>query len=129
MAVRLNESGLAYAMQLIDGGRFVYDEREAWSEHRPWADDENSYIETLGYEWYAKRHLGLNDAKPQDTKAHYEFPFGDFNQVHRCALISAESRAGQYKHYEIERAAQRLLRLIEQKAKAGGAQSVGRGCA
>ena len=49
--------------------------------------------------------IGLNDEKDPDTKGRYEFPYGDFVDVHRCAVLSAESRAGQYKHYEIENAA------------------------
>jgi hypothetical protein len=35
----------------------------------------------------------------------YEFPHGDFKNVHRCGVLTAESRAGQYKHYDIENAA------------------------
>jgi len=47
-------------------------------------------------------HLGIDDDKPQNTKKHYKYPYGDFEKVHRCALLSAESLAGQYKHFDIE---------------------------
>ena len=42
-----------------------------------------------------------------------EFPYGDFVDVHRCAVLSAESRAGQYKHYDIENAAAHLHGMID----------------
>jgi hypothetical protein len=52
---------------------------------------------------------------PEDTKGRYKFPFGDFKRVHRCAVLSAESRAGQYKHMDIERAAAHLHQMIDGK--------------
>jgi hypothetical protein len=57
--------------------------------------------------------IGLNDEKDPHTKERYEFPYGDFVDVHRCAVLSAESRAGQYKHYEIENAAAHLHGMID----------------
>ena len=56
---------------------------------------------------------GINDEKPEDTKGHYEFPYGDFKDVHRCGVLSAESRAGQYKHFDIESAAAHLHGMID----------------
>jgi hypothetical protein len=60
--------------------------------------------------------LGINDEKPEDTKGHYEFPYGDLKKVHRCGVITAESRAGQYKHFDIENAAAHLHGMIEARA-------------
>jgi hypothetical protein len=34
-------------------------------------------------------------------------------KLHRCALLAGESRAGQYKHSDIERAAHHLHELME----------------
>jgi hypothetical protein len=51
----------------------------------------------------------------RSTKGRYKFPFGDFKKVHRCAVLSAESRAGQYKHYDIEQAAAHLHEMIDGK--------------
>jgi hypothetical protein len=52
--------------------------------------------------------------KNASTKARYKFPFGDFEKVHRCGVLSAESRAGQYKHHEIELAAAHLHGMIDE---------------
>lgn len=113
MTVKLNRRAFEYAKQLIAEGRFIADQRDDWSEHQPTTADENEFIRKNGYEAYGRWHLGTNDEKPPDTKAHYEFPYGDFADVHRCALLSAESRAGQYKHYDIERAAHHLHEMID----------------
>ena len=113
MSVKLNRNAFAYAKELITEGRFVFDERDAWSEHQPSAEDENEFIEAHGFHEYARWHLGIDDAEDEQTKKRYKFPFGDFKKVHRCGLLSAESRAGQYKHFDIENAAAHLHGMIE----------------
>ena len=50
----------------------------------------------------------------RETKAHYKFPYGDFRKVHRCGVISLESRAGQFDHDEIRDEAKKLLELIDE---------------
>lgn len=114
MAVKLYRQAFDYAKKLVHEGRAVHDQRDDWSEHQPSAAEENAFIERHGYGEYALWHLGSDDEHPEDTKAHYKFPYGDFKNVHRCAVISAESRAGQYKHYDIERAAAALHEAIDQ---------------
>jgi hypothetical protein len=113
MAVKLDNPSLDFARKLVDKGEFIYDERDDWSEHQPSTQDENEFIRTHGWDDYAKWHLGKDDQHPAQTKGHYKFPYGDFKKVHRCALISAESRAGQYKHLDIEDAAKQLLAMLE----------------
>jgi hypothetical protein len=113
MSVRLNNSGFDHAKRLVNEGKFVADKRNAWSDHQPSAADENKFIRLHGYAEFGRWHLGINDEKPGSTKGHYEFPYGDFLKVHRCAILSAESRAGQYKHYDIENAAAHLHGMID----------------
>jgi hypothetical protein len=112
MAVTLSKVALDHAKMLIARGNFIFDGRDAWSEHRPTAQQENEFIWLHGFQQYAKWYLGINDEKPENTKARYEFPFGDFVNVHRCGLLSAESRAGQYKHRDIENAAHKLHQMM-----------------
>jgi hypothetical protein len=113
MAVKLNRNGLKYGKTLISKGKFVFDERDAWSEHQPSSQEQNQFIRDHGFAEYSNWFLGINDEEPQDTKAHYEFPYGDFKNAHRCGIISAESRAGQYKHFDIEKAASQLHEMID----------------
>jgi len=115
MAVKLNKSAFDRAKKLVQESHFVWDERDAWSEHQPSTEKENEFIRLHGFSEYAKWHLGINDEKSEKTKGRYEFPYGDFRNVHRCGVISAESRAGQYKHPDIERAAAHLHDMIDDK--------------
>jgi hypothetical protein len=118
MAIKLNRQAVAHARSLVRQGRTVKDERDAWSEHQPSAAQENAFIEAHGFAEYAKWHLGVDDRARPGTKAHYKFPYGDFKKVHRCAVLSAESRAGQYKYLDVEKAAASLHGLIDGKRHA-----------
>jgi hypothetical protein len=119
MAVRLNEPAFEHAKRLIKDGRFVADERDDWSEHRPTAEEENRFIEDHGWSAYARWYLGIDDEQREETKGRYEFPYGDFEQVHLCGLLAAESRAGQYKHFDIELATAHLHGMIEMATATG----------
>jgi len=118
MAVRLYKPGFEHAKQLANEGKVVADDRDAWSEHQPSTTQENAFIEKHGLREYGKWHLGVEDSAAVDTKGHYKFPYGDFEKLHRCAVLSAESRAGQYKHADIESAAAHLHGMIDQLAHA-----------
>jgi hypothetical protein len=113
MAVKLNRRAYEHAQQLIEAGRYVIDERDDWSEHQPSAQQENEYLETHGFDEYAKWYLGVDDQAREGTKARCKFPYGDFENVHRCAVLAAESRAGQYDHADIELAVAHLHGMLE----------------
>ena len=113
MATKLNRDALKHAEKLIADGKVERDERDDWSEHAPSADDENGLIERTGWDAYAAWHLGIDRQESDETKGRYSFPFGDFQKIHRCAVISLESRAAQFDHDEIARAAKRLLEQID----------------
>jgi hypothetical protein len=117
MAVKLNSSGYDHARSLIESGHAVLDERDDWSEHRPSAQQENYLIAERGFVEYRKWFLGIDDTERENTKEHYKFPYGDFRDVHRCAVLSAESRAGQYKHVDIELAAAHLHGMLDALAR------------
>jgi hypothetical protein len=113
MAIRLNKTGFTHAREFINEGAVVIDERDAWSEHQPSTRQENEFIRLHGFQEYSKWHLGIDDQLGEETKQRYKFPYSDFKDVHRCAVLSAESRAGQYKHLDIENAAAHLHGMID----------------
>lgn len=113
MAIKLNRSAYEHAQKLINDGRVVLDDRDDWSEHQPSAQDENRYLEEHGFSQYGRWFLGVDDEQPRDTKSHYKFPYGDFENVHRCGVLAAESRAGQYKHDDVKAAAAHLHGMLE----------------
>jgi hypothetical protein len=113
MAVKLNDTALAFARSLATKRKVVRDERDDWSEHAPSTGAENKFVEKEGWEEYARWHLGIDTEKPADTKGRYSFPFGDFTKLHRCAVISLESRAVQNDHDAIATASKNLHKLID----------------
>jgi hypothetical protein len=114
MAVKLNELAFQHAKQLIKERMVVLDSRDDWSEHQPSAADENKFIEEHGFREYKKWYLGIDTNEDEETKARYKFPYGDFEKVHRCGVLTAESRAGQYKHLDIELAAAHLHGMLDE---------------
>lgn len=113
MAVKLNERAFDYAKRLIAMGKYVIDDRDAWSEHQPSAQKENEFIRRHGYDEYARWYLGTDDEYDTDNKSRYKFPYGDFEKVHRCGVLAAESRAGQRKYYDIETAVAHLHGMLD----------------
>ena len=115
MTVQLNKAALSHARGLLRKNEIAHDERDDWSEHSPSADDENAFIDKHGIDEFAKWHLGEDTDKTEGTKGRYSFPYGDFTKLHRCAVISGESRAGQYDHTDIKDALAELLAAIDKK--------------
>jgi len=113
--VKLNKNAFAYAKELITQGRIVADKKNAWADHRPGAVEENEFIRTHDFAEYAKWHLGVDETHAGDTKARYKFPFGDFKDVHRCGLLAVKSRAHQFGYGDIEKAAIRLIEIVDSK--------------
>ena len=113
MAVKLSKRAFEHAKELIDEGQVVTDDRDSWSEHQPSAAKANEFVEKHGYGEYGQWHLGIDDKQNENTKKRYKFPYGDFKKVHRCAVLAAESRAGQFKHDDIELAAAHLHSMLE----------------
>jgi len=113
-SIELNETAFKFAAELIKKGQAVADGKGAWSRDRPSAQQENEFIRRYGFAEYAKWHLGIDQRLPENTKGRYKFPFGDFNNVHRCGLLAVKARARQYGYAEIENAAGELERAIKQ---------------
>jgi hypothetical protein len=117
MAVVLNKRAFEHAKRLVEKGRYVFDEKDIWSEHQPSAQKENKYIEENGFEEFGKWYLGVDTDEKEDTKGRYKFPYSDFTKVHRCGVLAAENRAGQYKYNDIEQAAAHLYGMIDAARK------------
>ena len=113
MTIKLNKKALENARSLLKKGDVVHDSRDDWSEHAPNTDEQNRFIEKNGWGDYALWHLGVDDDANEETKKRYSFPYGDFKKLHRCAVISLESRAAQNDHDDIAEAAKKLLSDID----------------
>ncbi|MBV8090432.1 MAG: hypothetical protein JO139_12815 [Alphaproteobacteria bacterium] len=117
MTVKLNNCAYEHAKRLIEEGKFIDDEREAWSDHHPSTHIENEFIDENGFSEYGKWFLAVNDAYCQDKNRHYEFPYGDFENVHRCGILATQNRARLDKYFDVEDAAADLLAVIDKQAR------------
>jgi hypothetical protein len=115
--IKVNPAAQEHAKNLIERGHVVVDKRNSWSEHQPSAEEENEFIRQHGFEEYAKWHLGIDDTHAETTKARYKFPYGDFKNVHRSALLAAKARARQHGYSDIENEAVQLLEMIHSEKK------------
>jgi hypothetical protein len=118
MAVKLNPKSVAHARQLISNGRYVIDEPRVWSAHRPTPADENRFIAQHGFPAYSLWYLGIDDDARPETKRRYRFPYGDFEAIHRCGVMSAEFRAKERGYDDIRRAAAQLRRVLSARKTA-----------
>ena len=107
----VNTRAVAHARHLIDARQYVLD--SAWGDVQPSADDENAYLESHSWDEYGAWYLGLTDGAGGDTKASYAFVYGDLRRVHRMGLVACQYRAAEWRHTEIESAAQALLQHLD----------------
>lgn len=114
MAVKLSERSFGRAKELIGEKRVVLDVMDDWSEHEPSTQQQNEFIEKHGYAEYGRWFLGVDDEQGEETKARYKFPYGDFENLHRCGVIAAEVRAAQRKYTDIEVAAAHLHGMLDE---------------
>ena len=110
---QVNKAGVDQAGTLIDKGQ--YDDATEWSDAAPSTQDGNAEIDKHGYKGFGAWHLAIDTEAGEDTKSRYAFPYGDFKQVNRAALIHAKQRATQNDHDNIARAADKLLDRLDQK--------------
>jgi hypothetical protein len=118
--VTLNSRAYTFARHLIEDGRILLDDRDAWSEHRPSTEQENDYIAQGGFADFGRWYLGIDDRYGAETKSHYKFPYGAFDCLHRCGVLAVESRAGQRNYTDIQLAAAHLHGRLEEMMNAPG---------
>jgi len=109
----VNRRAVRHVRELIAAGRFVV--RSDWGKVQPKAAQQNAFLKTHSWDEYAAWHLGLTDGAKEGTKARYAFVVGDFERVHRSALIACVYRAAEWEHKAIELAAHRLLQELDRK--------------
>ena len=118
-SVSLNRAAFERAKLLIQQGKVVVDEDKSWSTSLPSAAQANQFIGKSGWGEYAKWHLGVAESLRETTKHRYKFPFGDFANVYRSALVAAKNRAAQTHHNDIRDAATELLDMIDHQPTPG----------
>jgi len=101
----LNRAAFEHAKRMIAEGRIS----TATPWHAPSAELGDETIARDGINAYSIWFLGIHPGKSPETKEGYGFPISnDFTNVSLDGLRAADSRAGQWKHGEIETAAREL---------------------
>jgi len=109
--MKLNQKAFDQAKSMIKSGDVVQD--SDWSEVQPAPDEENELLDSKDWDGYMRWFLAIDTDENEETKGHYNFPYGDFKKVHRSAVIAIKQRAGQYDYQNIEDAADKLLEQID----------------
>src|SRR5581483_12146666 len=112
-AIAVNPAAEEFARQLVQGGHVIWDKKGAWTHDQPSVRRKTEFLRLRGPEHYGKWHLAIDRRHRIDTKAHYKFPVGDFENLHRCGLLAAKARAHEYGYADIEAAASELLRVLD----------------
>jgi hypothetical protein len=107
----VNPAAVDKAHELIDSRQYVL--RSEWSDVQPRAADQDTFLESHGWDEYAVWHLGLTEGAPPETKGRHAFVYGDFRRLHRMGIISALYRAAEWQHKEIELAAHEILQYLD----------------
>lgn len=111
MSVKVNSVALAYAKLLIDQGNYVIN--TVWSRSAPTSDQENQFLDAHGWDDYARWYLAVEIDDQPDAKARYQFPVGDFRNLHRSGVVAAKQRAEQQHYADVIQAADDLLDLFD----------------
>jgi hypothetical protein len=109
-----NDAAVEFVRGLIDKRRYVLD--SDWGDAQPDAAAQNAYLERHSWDEFAAWHLGLTEGPGDETKARYAFVVGDFQRVHRSALIACVYRASEWRHKDVELAAHDLLQHLDATA-------------
>jgi hypothetical protein len=111
--VLLNRQAFKHAKNLIQSGKYIVESN--WRRDQPTPDEENWFVVKQGWDAYSNWHLGLDPNMKPHRKGHYTFPFGDFQNVHRAAVIAIRQHAAKNSYHLIEVAAGDLLELIDER--------------
>lgn len=115
MAISLNPQAVTYAKRLIRDGN-TKGHKSPWAAHVPCTSDEPIFLASHEIEEYVNWHLGLDTSKRENSLERYHFPYGDFRAVHHNGLLAAQESAVRQGYPDIENAATKLLRFMEERA-------------
>lgn len=118
----LNSAGRSYANSLIAQGKV--NKTAAWSFD---AADGNALLGNNGDDWanFSRCHLGVNGDQPDNTKAHWSYPFAKGGTVYRSGLIAIRQRAAQQNDTAVYDAAGALIDKIDGEGADEGNEAPG----
>ena len=76
--------------------------------------EENEVIDEDGYRNWSEWHPAVEVQATDGTKGRLRFPYGDFKEVNRAAVIHTQRRASQNDHLQIADAAEQILETVDE---------------
>lgn len=116
MRVTLNKKAMEFAKEMIHQGKFSDKRGRADAAHaKPTSIIEEEFLKTNTWENFGHWYLGVHNDRPQNNRARYEFPIGDFQEIHRSDLLEVQKKAHSLNYGDIANGAQELVDLIDKK--------------
>lgn len=116
MRVTLNKKALEFAKEMIRQGKFSDKRGRADADHaKPTATQEEEFLKNHSWEEYGHWYLGVHNDRPQNSHSRYEFPIGDFQEIHRSDLLAVQKKAHSHNFDDIANGAKELVELIDKK--------------
>jgi hypothetical protein len=103
--MQINHVAVEHARQQVYEGNYRISSN--WRESQPSPAKAQSYLQQHGSEQYQQWYLAIDGADQ------YVLPTGDFDAVHRSALMVAKDRAVQTGNTELEAAIDDILFLFD----------------
>jgi hypothetical protein len=95
--------------------RAKVDSASIWSLAKPDQNAENEFLRKQGWQSYGKWFLAYDPSKEEGSKEYYQFLYGDFDKVHRSALVAIQEIAEEHNYADIKTAVKELLRQIDKE--------------
>ena len=116
MRITLNKKAFDFAKEMIRQGKFSEKRGRADAQHaKPTSVQEDDFLQSHSWEDFGHWYLGVHHDRPQNNRARYEFPFGDFQVIHRSDLLEVQKKAHNLNFDDIANGAQELVELIDKK--------------
>ena len=112
MSISLNNEAVKQAERLIKAGEVETFDSD-WNEEQPTPDEIEHFIENHFIREYGMWFLGKNSQYPDTVKEHYEYPYGDLEEVQQSALAHTIKHAEKNGDHTIARIAKDLLAMIK----------------
>jgi hypothetical protein len=111
--MKLNYEAFKHAESIILQGKV--DSMSIWSAAKPKQDAEEQFLGKHDWETYGKWFLAKETTKPESSREHYQFLYGDFEKVYRGALVAIQEIAEQHNYADIKTAVKELIRQIDKE--------------
>lgn len=116
MRVTLNKKAFDFAKEMIKAGKFSDKRGRADADHaKPTDALEEEFLKTHSWEDFGHWYLGAHQDRPQNNRDRYEFPIGDFQEIHRSDLLEVQKKAHSLNYDDIANGAKELVEIMDKK--------------